>query len=289
MDYQKDINEEAVGFILEYEEDFQQAIVDGLEFDRNDINSLDENFHCDIVDRGYSLTDAAFVIENCENEETDSGLWDGQDANTAISTIAAFSFGNDVWEKCEEIYNGLVERFNEIKEKIKEAYEEDAEDDEIEEDDLVYNEKEIVEEIFKQLRIEHEIAPVEDVDEQIRLIERWLELNENAGLWGGYPVGSSYIDSRCGTGYGMPEIKDYVDFDRELAQKIPAIARKRKEDVILFLEELKQEPEKIFTLVNSNDANETHNLKAQDIQSAMSEALDVLGWQITEKEISNVE
>jgi len=73
------------------------------------------------------------------------------------------------------------------------------------------------------------------------MIERYLALGGNASLWDGYPCGSSYIDSRCGVGFGMPEIHDYVEYDHMIAKAIPEIDGKSKNDVKKYLEELRKE------------------------------------------------
>lgn len=52
-------------------------------------------------------------------------------------------------------------------------------------------------------------------------------------------MGMSYIDARCGSGHGMPDIKNFVDCDHELARKIPALAGKREEFVKGYWDSLK--------------------------------------------------
>jgi hypothetical protein len=72
------------------------------------------------------------------------------------------------------------------------------------------------------------------------MIERYLDLGNHASMWDGYPCGSSYIDSRCGVGYGMPEIHDYVEFDHMIAKAIPDISGKGKSEIRKYLEDLKR-------------------------------------------------
>lgn len=231
VDYEKDVEDEAKGFLADYEDMIKQAIKEGKDFDRNDIDDLDTAFHENITDRAYSPEDAVFILEHCENEETDSGLWEGSDWRDELSARASYSFSNDVWFKCEEIYK-----------QIKEEYEShlatpDTEEEELPEEELPEEEQN---KLLDRLFEEHTSTKLEPVEkgsqEEKELIERWLRLNENAGLWGGYPVGSSYIDARCGSGHGMPDVKDYVDFDRELAQRCPHLADKRKEAVKEYYE-----------------------------------------------------
>ena len=81
----------------------------------------------------------------------------------------------------------------------------------------------------------------DDSEKKIYMIERYLSLADSASMWSGYPVGGSYIDSRCGVGFGMPNIHDYVEYDHEIARAIPDIRGMQKSEVIKYLGELKKE------------------------------------------------
>lgn len=221
VNYQKDVESEARDFLANNEEMIKEAIKDEKDFDRNDIDHLDSAFHEGITDRAYSPEDAVFVLENCDNEETDSGIWEGlKDWRQELSARAAYTFSNDVWFKCEEI-------FKEMKEELERCDEEDEE-----------KREEFLNRVFK----DHAATKLEPVarggQEEKELVEKWLRLNEGAGMWGGYPAGSSYIDARCGTGHGMPEIKDYVDFDREFVQQVPHLSGKRREEIKAYYQTL---------------------------------------------------
>lgn len=226
VDYEKDVEEEADEFILDHEDNIKEAITDNTE-DFSEVETkygeIRDSFHEVVIDRAYSPSDAVCVLENCENEETDSGLWEGQDWRDELSSRAAYSFGNDVWFKCEEIYN-------ELKERVETMLDENAE----------LERAVAIEKVFVQHKQEGETEPVEKgSEEEKELLRRWLNLNKDAGLWGGYPVGSSYIDARCGTGYGMPDVKDFVDFDHEMVYKLPWMRGKYKDGVEIRLKELK--------------------------------------------------
>ena len=113
--YKDDVKENARDFILDHKEMIIEALIlENCNWDYNDIEGLDSAFHECIVDRDYSLTEAADIIANCENEESDSGLWEGQQPEQAICTKAAFSFGNDVWFECEKIFTRLQELYEEM-------------------------------------------------------------------------------------------------------------------------------------------------------------------------------
>jgi hypothetical protein len=254
MDYDNEVEEEAYDFIFDHEEMMVQALKDDADWDYNDIDDLDMYWHEEIVDRGYTLEDAAYILSECHEEESDRGLWEGQDASDAMSTQAAYSYSNDVWFKCEELYN-------ELKEKMQDLIDEKDDDDDRDDDEFA----KIAFDKFYEEHRKPQITPVEkDSDEELSLICRWLRVNErDAGMRGGYPVGGSYIDSRCGTGHGMPEVKDYVDFDREFAQKVPWLSGKYKEAVQERHDEL-AEKKRIIKPVNYSLLNDMDNKKLRD-------------------------
>lgn len=234
MDYDTEIYKEAQSFIYDNEEMIVQALKDDADWDYNDIDNLDSLWHETIVDRAYTVADAEYILDNCENEEGDSGIWEGLDYRDEMSARAAYSFSNDVWFKCEEMYNEIKDRMRELV------------------DDENVNEDEAAQLAFDEFESNNNVklSPVEKgSDDELSLIRLWLRMNErDAGMRGGYPVGSSYIDSRCGTGHGMPEVKDYVDFDHEFAQKVPWLSGKYR-DVVQNrhdeLVELKRKCEKV--------------------------------------------
>ncbi len=216
MNYEKDVEDDAEALIFDNEDMFKEAIKDENDFDRNDIGGLDSLFHETIVDRSYTPSDAGIIMESCENPESDSGLWEGQEPTQAMCSMAAWSYANDVWFKAEELYKELQGEYNE---KIGAL----TEDEQIDRSDDIINS------IFEETKKQSEIEPVEEGSkEELRILKEWMELNKKAGMWGGYPLGSSYIDARCGSGHGMPDIKDFVDFDHEVRSKLPHMSGKYK-------------------------------------------------------------
>ena len=101
--------------------------------------------------------------------------------------------------------------------------------------------KQEVEIVFGEFVIENTVQPVETLSEKIWWVEKWLKESREVGIRGGNPVGSSYIDARCGTGFGQPDQLAYINFDHEVARKVPDIAGKYTNDVEVYLEELKKE------------------------------------------------
>lgn len=242
MNYRKDVTQTAIGFLEFHADDFKEAIMDCKEFERNNIRPLEESFHYYVTDRAYTPEDAIYILEHCENEETDSGRWEGlKDWRQELSTRAAYSYSLDVWFKTEEMYKELVDLYAEAQTKYVE--ERMNTHPELDEDDICEgrNDQDIINAIWKNYFEELEPTRVTPgSQEELELLEEWLSLNKNAGMWGSYPLGDSYIDDRSGSGHGMPEIKDYVDFDHEVAMRLPHMVNKRRESVEQRIEELKE-------------------------------------------------
>jgi hypothetical protein len=90
----------------------------------NDYPHGDAYHHETHVDKAYNLTEAAQLLDELsEYEESDNGLWDGQDPRDAISTQAAFTYGNavyDLWRR------HVVEELNGHLGSIEDSIHEDA-------------------------------------------------------------------------------------------------------------------------------------------------------------------
>jgi vacuolar-type H+-ATPase subunit I/STV1 len=117
------------------DEILEQLLDDGKASDDllNDYPGGDAWHHENHVDKWYSLIDAATLIDQLsEFEETDSGLWEGQQPKEAISTCAAFTYGNAVYNEWRE----LIEKINEEAESIIDEYDDQIADLEAEIDDL---------------------------------------------------------------------------------------------------------------------------------------------------------
>lgn len=94
----------------------------------NDYSNGDGIFHDEIVDRDYSTEEAIELLNDLrEYEETDSGLWEGESWDRALATIAAFTYGNavyDEWTKLIEEINGIDLEENETEEQLEEVIKE---------------------------------------------------------------------------------------------------------------------------------------------------------------------
>lgn len=238
VDYRKEVESEAKDFIDNHEDDIKESILEG-NTDIDDVKphgGLYEDFR-EECQPSYDLEDAAFVIKNCDNEESDSGIWEGQEPEDAIISKAIYSFQNDVWEKIREIFEEMVSEYENQIADLEDEHSETEESETVEEDEEKAEEekKKIMDAIFKEYIQEKEVTPVEKgSEEEKELIERWFRMQKEAGMWGGYPVGSSYIDARCGAMFTEENIKDFVDFDHELAKKVPHLSGKYKEAVMEY-------------------------------------------------------
>ena len=111
--YRKEAADDAASTVQNFADEILQMLVDdGKASDdlMNDYPNGDAWHHESHVDRWYNLTDAAELIDQLSQfEETDSGLWGGQQPKEAIGTCAAFTYGNAVYSE----WNDLIEKINE--------------------------------------------------------------------------------------------------------------------------------------------------------------------------------
>jgi len=308
ISYDDIVAEEAIDFISENTDMLAEAIAEGKDFDRNDIRDLDTIWHENIVDRAYSLSDATFIIDNSSNVESDRGLTEGQDHEEAQSTIAAFTFSNDVWDEAERIYKRLADAAEEAetditiedkneptvrknktlknfavlnyesgdisvssvfgktedfegvlvegpfghalitKNNLKSITEVDSKVKAVakaildEEGDPSYDDirtayiKAVVEAAVASMVEDNKPAPIEPgSDEERRELLAWMRASRESSR-GGYPLGGSYIDARCGTLYGSSE-HAYVVSDNELGQRLPHLRGKYRDAIKAYWDE----------------------------------------------------
>jgi hypothetical protein len=97
-------------------ENFLDVIIEQLLADGKASNDLNNDYpdgdawhHEQHVDKSYTLTEAAELLDELSDyEETDWGLWQGQDPREAISTQAAYTYGNAVYS----LWHDLIEEIN---------------------------------------------------------------------------------------------------------------------------------------------------------------------------------
>jgi len=99
----------------------EQLCDDGKASDdlNNDYPGGDAWHHESHVDKWYNLHEAAAVLDQLDDfEETDSGLWEGQDMKEALSTCAAFTYGNAVYHEWTELIEQINDEETELEAEI---------------------------------------------------------------------------------------------------------------------------------------------------------------------------
>lgn len=84
----------------------------------NDYQNGDAYHHENHTDKAYSLTEAAAILDELSDyEETDTGLWDGQQPRDAISTQAAYTYtyANAVYAKWVELVEELQGKLEDLR------------------------------------------------------------------------------------------------------------------------------------------------------------------------------
>lgn len=150
----------------------------------------------------------------------DAGLWEGLEPEEALIRKAVYSAQMDLREKLKEIYDELVT---------------DYENTEHEEKD----DAEAMNKVWTVWENAGETEPLEKGSEEEKTaVKSWLAANAEAGMWSGYPLGSCYIDSRCGSMYSETNVSDFVDLDHKTAELVPHLRGKYKGDVQAYFDGL---------------------------------------------------
>lgn len=134
-DYQQEARDDARETVSEYKDKILEKLQESGKASQdlyNDYDGGDSWHHESHVDRWYNLSDAAELIDQLsEHEETDSGLWEGQQPKEAIGTCAAFTYGNAVYSE----WRDLIEEINHDAEEIIDDFDEQINEAEIAEEE----------------------------------------------------------------------------------------------------------------------------------------------------------
>lgn len=244
VDYYEEVRKEAVNFIDEIWDEYIKDLLE--EKDGDMFRTIDDRFTESVTDRSYTVKDAAFVIDNSNNIEEDYGLWEGEhDPSQALEIQACYTYANDVRVDVEEIYEDLLAHYEDTYDEVyadlwKKHTEQESYNDEDDYDPFEVSHNYALGHTYGYFEDEYKDIPepVTDLKRQISLIEKYFKMGENSNR-SGYPVGGSYIDARCGVGFGMQEELDYVNYDHYIAKVIPDIRGMYREDVRKYLEEIK--------------------------------------------------
>ena len=110
-DYRSEAVDDARDTVSEFKDTILEQLLEDGEASKdllNDYPNGDAYHHESHVDKWYNLTDAAELIDQLsEHEETDSGLWEGQQPKEAIGTCAAFTYGNAVYSEWTDLIDEL--------------------------------------------------------------------------------------------------------------------------------------------------------------------------------------
>lgn len=202
-EYYQDIAKRAEGFVEENEYEIIKALIDedNCLFDND---SLVEALSCDLPP--LTIGDAAVVVEESANPADDPGLWEGLNPMDAIISMGTFTMEQDLREDIDEIYQDMLSDYQ----------------DAMLEDENEGGEDEVAQQIFDEWKMaDMPKQKTPGTQEEKSLIERWLRMSSDVGMRGGNPLGESYIDMRCGTGYSQPDQLRYVNFDHEMANMYP--------------------------------------------------------------------
>lgn len=189
--YYNHVNEEAEGFVEQYLEDFIHDISNGS----TDVDSLledDGKLH-EYCDQNIVLRDAVEILEQSNNVEEDSGLWESLSPIEAVESMGFWTFKNDMrdavreqlGDKLEEKKSELESELEdlektklEIEEKMEELEEERDELDDL--DEMDENEQKRYDEIETKIgelekeRLDDEEEDIEDVIEAMGYVIDYL-------------------------------------------------------------------------------------------------------------------
>ncbi len=128
--YDEQTTEDAVIFMEDNQDIFVESIIEDNGDNYRWQGNLCDIFHESITDECYDPEEAVFVLGYCNEKETDSGLWEGQDPEDAISTQAAFSYANDVRTIINGFFKGICDELSQWKEDNKYGvFDDDGEDE----------------------------------------------------------------------------------------------------------------------------------------------------------------
>jgi len=142
-DYRTRAENDAQETVSEYRDQILEQLLESGKASNdllNDYPGGDSYHHESHVDKWYDLIEAAELIDQLsEFEETDSGLWEGQNPKDAIGTCAAFTYGSAVYSEwhdlIEEINNGaefIIDKYDDQIDDAEEALEKAKEEAEAE-------------------------------------------------------------------------------------------------------------------------------------------------------------
>ena len=163
------VESEATSFVDEYFEEALEQVKDGST-DMNDfINDSRLHEWCDNDFIYVGLSESADILEQSNEVEEDSGLWEGQEPREAIQTQAFFTYRNDMnFEISDQLKEKLDEKLTEIEEELESLRERFEEFEDAEYDDLSPSKQEECDELEEQIgNLESDLANIEEAIESL--------------------------------------------------------------------------------------------------------------------------
>jgi hypothetical protein len=227
-EYDHDIKERARDFIEAHEDEIRELVKEGKDL-TND-NEMDDALRGE--EFYFDLEDAVVVVQHSDNVEEDYGLWEGEkDPGQALVIQAQFTAQHDLQISVEEIYEEIKQDYEG---KMSGHSEEKADDEDTQDNEFAT--------VFQHWRDSFKIEPLKKGSpEEKNAILDWLGWRIRETGWrNGYPLGSSYIDSRCGAGYTSSDggccPAKYIEEDHMTAKLLPHLSGKYSDEIKKYYE-----------------------------------------------------
>ena len=153
--YKEYIENEAKSFVNEYENELLDEVKNG----NTDVYEFINDYRVyEWIDNDFiyvDLIDSAEILEQSDNVETDSGLWEGKEPAEAIKTQAFFTYRNDLSSKVMSMFESVLQdKLDELEERL--------------------------EELREELKNEQDENNLEEIDNEINEIEEFVKYIEEA-------------------------------------------------------------------------------------------------------------
>jgi hypothetical protein len=133
MSYRSEARSDAVATVEYFTDDIVDQIIEGegiyggregaSDDLLNDYPHGDGYHHEHHTDRFYKLSEAAAILDELtDDEETDSGLWDGLAPREAVIAMAAYTYANAVYSAWRELIRDINEAANDALDDLDETH-----------------------------------------------------------------------------------------------------------------------------------------------------------------------
>jgi DNA repair exonuclease SbcCD ATPase subunit len=163
---------DAEDFVDQYWDELMTELKDGGRFDSYDFIDGESRLH-EFVDQYISPREAIDILDNADETETDSGLWEGiENPLDAVSAMGFWTYKLDLYNKIKEVMKEKLEEQLE-KEKLKQS---NFENELSQLQNRLEHYQELVEELQEKEELsEHEENSVELYEKQIEQLDADIE------------------------------------------------------------------------------------------------------------------